>query len=130
MSKQSLSLPESGGSDMIPPIYNDAPRPDVEDRLVVKNSNVSIVVEDVNETINRVTTYTEDIGGYMVNSSVRKPEGLSKGTLSIRVPSERLEETLDFLDEQATKVVSKEIMGRDVTDEYVDIEERIATLEN
>lgn len=128
-----LALPESGGSREIgipSPVYDSTPQPDVEDRMIVKNSNVSIVVNDVDEVINRITTYATDIGGYMVNSSVREPEGLSKGTLSIRVPTDRLEETLSFLDEQAVKVVSKEVIGEDVTDEYIDIEERIETLEN
>jgi hypothetical protein len=66
----------------------------------------------------------------MVSSNVSSPEEAPTATLVIRVPSETLEQTLDYLRGQSIKVVSENLTGQDVTDQYVDYDKRIAILES
>lgn len=113
------------------PNYESTPNLNVEDRMVVKTTNISLVVKDVTEAIKTIENKASSLGGYVVNSSVVSPEGLSKGDISIRVPTERLDDTISYLEDTVSlKVVSKEVQGRDVTDDYIDIEKRITTLQN
>lgn len=104
------------------------PRLDIIDRKVSTNSSLSLVVKDVREAINSFAAFASTTGGYMVNSSSTTPEGLSKGSVTIRVPSTKLDETLSYLREFSVKVVSESVTGRDITDQYMDVEARLNTL--
>ncbi|KPJ70501.1 hypothetical protein AMJ51_01675 [Microgenomates bacterium DG_75] len=57
------------------------------------------------------------------------PEEAPFATVIVRVPADNFRATLDFFRSLAVKVTSERILGTDVTDEYVDIEARLATLE-
>lgn len=113
-----------------PPQPEYAPAPEVEDRLVIQESTLSLLVKKVTETQKAINEKVKQLGGYMVNSSVSHPEEVeaATGSITVRVPQERLDETLDYFRNLAVKVVSENLFGRDVTDEYVDIEARLATL--
>lgn len=114
----------------LPPQPEYAPAPEVKDRLVVKESVLSLLVKEVVETQKAISQKAEQLGGYMVQSNVSYPEQAeaASGSISVRVPQTRLEEALDYFRTLAVKVVSENLSGRDVTDEYVDIESRLATL--
>lgn len=113
----------------IPPVESP-PAPEVKDRLVIKESILSLLVKQVSETQKLIQEKAESLGGYLVNSSISHPEEAEAafGSISIRVPQTRLEEALDYLRKLAVRVVSENISGEDVTDEYVDIEARLANL--
>lgn len=111
------------------PYYSETPQMDASNRMVVTNSNLSLAVKDVLKSINEIKKMTKDLGGYMVSSSQSAPEGPASGDITIRVPAEKLDETLEFLRSSAVKVVSENINGTDVTDEYIDIDTRMKTLE-
>lgn len=106
------------------------PAPEVEDRLVIKESTLSLLVKKVSETQKLITQKTEQLGGYMVQSNVSHPEQAeaASGSITVRIPQIKLEEALDYFRSLAVRVVSENLSGRDVTDEYVDIEARLATL--
>ena len=114
----------------IPPIpgRDIAPAPEVEDRLVVQESNISLLVTDVRKTADEVVDYVQGQGGYMVDTSLSHPEEAAYGTVKVRIPTEKLQEALSFFRSLAIRVTSERLIGTDVTDEYVDIEARLATL--
>ena len=105
------------------------PQPDVKDRLVVQESNLSLLVKDVTDVRGKIVKYAQDLGGYMVTSNISNPQDAPIATVVIRVPSTKLEDTLTFLRTLAVKVVSENLTGQDVTDQYVDIDTRISQLE-
>jgi len=115
---------------IIPPIPGrEAPPTEVEDRLVVEESSMSLVVKSVRETSDKIIDHAKSSGGYMVSSSLTNPEEAPFATVIIRVPADNFRATLDHFRSLAVKVTSERILGTDVTDEYVDIEARLATLE-
>ncbi|OGC47660.1 hypothetical protein A2886_02680 [candidate division WWE3 bacterium RIFCSPHIGHO2_01_FULL_42_13] len=118
--------------DMMAQTYNYygnvVPQLDIEQRKLTKNAYLSVVVEDVNSAISQISARADEVGGYLVSSNATTPEGLASGDISIRVPSDRLSETLEFLRGLSVKVVSENVSGQDITDQYVDVEERLATL--
>jgi hypothetical protein len=105
-----------------------APQADVEDRLVIQESNLSLLVKNVVEVRNDILQYTKAEGGYMVSSNVSNPQDAPTATIMIRVPSDKLDSALEHFHSLSVKVVSENLSGRDVTDQYVDIDARLATL--
>jgi len=98
------------------------------DRLVVQESNLSLVVKSVRESSDKIADYAKNNGGYMVSSSLSQPEEAPYATVIIRIPSKNLKATLEYLRSLAIKVSSENLYGYDVTDEYTDIEARLATV--
>jgi hypothetical protein len=122
-----ISLPSAGFSGN----YNSAPvtpRLDVQDRKVVTNSDLSLLVQDVRSSIDQVEEQVRSKNGYIVRSYMASPEGGESGTVELRVPKEELDSILVFLRGMSVKVVYENIYGKDITDQYLDIEARLSTL--
>lgn len=123
------TLPLFGGRGLSYP-SQPAPAPEVKERLVVKESTLSLLVKNVIEAQKEISKKVQNVGGYLVQSNISHPEETEaiSGWITVRVPQEKLEETLNYFRGLAVKVVSETISGQDVTDEYVDIEARLTTL--
>jgi len=131
MVSESASMGRGGGSSSnLPiPIPSATPHPEVEERMKVKNASISLHVKDVRESVQAINTYVENIGGYVVTQRINTPQESSTGYMTVRVPSDKLETALTYFGEKAVKVVQEEITGRDITDEYVDTQAKLAILE-
>ena len=79
---------------------------------------------------NKILGFTQTNGGYMVNANVNNPQDAPTAQVTIRIPSAKLNEALNFFHGLAIKVVSENLNGTDVTDQYVDIDKHIAILES
>lgn len=107
-----------------------APAPEVKDRMVAKESTMSLLVKSVVSSQKLINDKVKQAEGYMVTSYVSHPEEneAASGYISVRVPQTRLDEILEYFRRLAVRVVSENLSGQDVTDEYVDIDARLATL--
>lgn len=129
------TLPMTGGGEGLVkmdtlPMREAAPAPEVTERLVVKESSLSLLVRKVTETQKAIGQKAQEFGGYMVTSYISHPEEstAASGSITVRIPQAKFEEVLDYFRSLAVKVVSENLSGQDVTDEYVDIEARLAPL--
>jgi hypothetical protein len=104
------------------------PQMDVADRKTVTHSNLSLLVSNVRESLDKIEEETKERGGYVVRSTITTPETGASGHITVRVPDEEFPDVLKFMREMAVKVVHEEISGHDITDQYIDIEERLLTL--
>lgn len=98
------------------------------DRLVIQESNLSLKVSAVRESVDKIIDQAKTAGGYMVSSSLSSPEEAPFASVVIRIPAEKLKESLAYYRSLAVKVTSENLLGTDVTDEYVDIDARLITL--
>lgn len=98
------------------------------DRMVVEETNLSLQVEDVSDSIQQIKNKAQILGGFMVNANLSRPQESSSGYISIRVPSSKSEEMLNYLRENSVQVVSENLNGYDVTDAYTDIDAKLQTL--
>lgn len=110
------------------PVPDVAPS-DREDRIVIRDTDLSLQVKSVEETAKGIQAEAERLGGYLVNSFVNAPEGPGSGYVAVRVPTDKLDEALNNFRGLAVKVVSESVNGRDVTDEYEDLEEKLRIYE-
>ncbi|HDD54711.1 MAG TPA: DUF4349 domain-containing protein [Chloroflexi bacterium] len=103
-------------------------------RMVIKNASLSIVVEEPAATMGLISSLAESLGGYVVSSNlyrVQMDSGLEipQASITIRVPAEKLDQVLDEIKSGAGQVLSENVTGQDVTQEYTDLESRLRNLE-
>lgn len=114
---------------ILAPSREFAPAPEVAERLLVQESHLSLLVKNVSQTLSSIKNYTNSIGGYLVESSLANPQEAATGQIALRLPAEKLDEALSYFRSLAVKVVSENLKGEDVTDEYVDIAARLEILQ-
>lgn len=110
------------------PPSEPSPLPEVEKGMVVKECYLSLVVKNVVEAQKQIIKKAESLGGYMVNSNLDNPQEAATATVIVRVPSQNLDQALEYFRGLSVKVISENLQGRDVGDQYVDIEARLSTL--
>ena len=100
-----------------------------EERMIVRNGEMSLVVEDVVAARDEVAQLALRFNGYVVSSRISGEEQEMRGYISIRVPDGQFEQALAGLRELAVRVTSESTSSRDVTEEYIDLEARLKNAE-
>jgi hypothetical protein len=100
-----------------------------DERMIVHSGNMSLVVESVSEAMQAITQLAAGYNGYVVSSSVYGEEDEMRGWISIRVPDESFEPALSEMRELAVRVEEESTDSQDVTEEYIDLEARLANAE-
>ena len=103
-------------------------------RMVIKNADMAVVVDDPRAAQSQVIAWVEAHGGYVVASSLSERTLASGkrvlyGETTFRVPADRFLDALAMLKDLAVRVDREDIRGQDVTDEYVDLEARLRNLQ-
>ncbi len=103
---------------------------ETQSRMIIYNADLKLVVEDSQATQEEIVKKAAELGGYISNSSSSLySEGLLRITLTMRVPVENFDTAMSLLRAMALEVSSESIGSADVTQEYVDLESRLAALE-
>lgn len=131
----------------LPAVPTEAPRPvekvaemfltdapilsstDVGLRKVIKNGEMNLLVADTDRAIDQVTSIAVDSGGYIISSQTALRGEVKVATLTLGVPVDQFEIVQRQLRAIALKVLSETASGKDVTDEYVDLQSRLTNLE-
>ena len=113
---------------------SDSALPDAQERLVIQNADLAVVVADPKAKMTQITQLAESLGGYVVSTYMymtTAPNGaeVPEGSVTVRVPAEKLEEALEQIKADAIEVQSENRSGQDVTAEYVDLGSRLKTHE-
>ncbi len=104
-------------------------------RLVIKNANLSIVVDSPAAAVEAITKMAEGMGGFVVSLNTYEttygPDSTpaQQANMTVRVPAAQLNDALSQIKAQAVEVKSETISGQDVTSEYTDLQSRLANLE-
>lgn len=99
-----------------------------EEHKVVKTGHMTLEVESIADTMDKIAHMAEEMGGYVVSSDRREYENGIWGSICIRVPSEKFDRALVRLRQLALAVPYETRQARDVTEEYVDLEARLRNL--
>jgi hypothetical protein len=102
--------------------------------MIIKNGDIKLQVEDTDVAMARATQVVGDVGGYIISSRVwDQPYGDGKNykyaTITIGVPVEQFERTLNRLREISVKVLDENASGEDVTNQFVDMQSQVTNLE-
>jgi hypothetical protein len=94
--------------------------------MIIRTGQVSIEVDSIDPAVTRVRNLAKAFGGYIGSSSIQRgAENVKTATLVIDVPEERLDGVLGQLT-PIGRVESVNMTARDVGEEYVDFEARVA----
>ena len=101
-----------------------------EERLVIENADLAIVVKDPNARMAEITALANEFGGFVVSSNLYQSftsfgKEVPEATIVIRVPSERLDEALTRIKEGAVDINYENRSGQDVTNLYVDLQAQL-----
>jgi hypothetical protein len=113
------------------------------ERKIVKTGYITLEVEDIAGTIDKVAQLAEELGGYVVSSQKNGDAGEvsgsvsgeapvpvnTSGSISIRVPADKFDEAYGKLRQLAITVPNESTQATDVTEQYVDLQARLNNLE-
>ncbi|HSK25088.1 MAG TPA: DUF4349 domain-containing protein [Egicoccus sp.] len=99
-------------------------------RRVIRTATVELQDADPGAVADEVTRVVERAGGFVATADLRRDDdGVLSGSVTVRVPSERLEATLDELEALADNAPLRRIEETDVTVESADLGAQLRNLE-
>ncbi len=103
-------------------------------RLIQTDVNMSIVVTDPQKKMDEINKMATEMGGYLVSMSMGQVYSsagntVPQGSISIRIPSEKLEEALTRIQTGVIDVPTQNRTGVDVTAQYVDLKSQLSNLQ-
>jgi len=110
-------------------ISNDGSQMTADDRMVVRNGDISIAVEDITQSKNKITSLVIRYGGYVVSSQVWGEGPDMRGWITIRIPDESFEAAMAEIGGYAEEIISESATSRDITEEYIDLTARLRNAE-
>jgi len=112
---------------------SEAEQSEVE-RKIIRNADVSIDAEDANACYNAILTYAKQLGGYESNFNSRSNDYGGDLyvyiDLELRLPPEKLDEFIsEIKNGEYGEVTNCSVTSDEVTEEYYDLETRLASKE-
>ncbi len=132
-SEQAIAAPAGGGNASGLAKVTDSTAA-AQARLITMNVDLSIVVADPQKKSDAIYQMAKSLGGYLVSenmSQVYTPSGTNvpQGTISIRVPADKLDTALSQIEAGVVQVQSVNRSGQDVTSQYVDLQSQLTNLQ-
>jgi hypothetical protein len=98
------------------------------DRKIIRNATLSIETDDPSAAHRRVGSIAESHGGFVVTSDFKQTASAqSTVTVVVRVPAAAFDVALGAIRSAGGTVKEENVAGKDVTEEYIDLEARIKT---
>ena len=105
----------------------DMTEPLIKDRMIIRKGTMSLETEKFEESEKSITGLASRLNGYITNSgSSTNTSGKKQGTIEARIPAKNFDE---FVSEagKTGKVMSLNVTGNDITEEFIDIDARCKT---
>jgi len=98
-------------------------------RVIIYTGDISLVVRDTREAMDNITQIAAEQGGFVSGSNVFESGDALRGSMTIRIPAERYQDTLSQLREMSLRVERESTSSQDVTEEFTDLQARKTNLE-
>jgi hypothetical protein len=98
-------------------------------RKLIRTVNLQLEVRDTEEAARKVQALVTRLGGYVGSSDGQRRGELMYYTMTVRVPVEHLDQALAAIRALAVRVDREHQQVEDVTDQYIDLDARMRTLE-
>ena len=105
-----------------------------QERMVTMTVDLSIVVADPQKKMDAINQMAKALGGYLLSMNMSQVytsngETVPQGSISIRVPSAKLDDALSQIKTGVVDVQSENRSGQDVTSQYVDLQSQLTNLQ-
>lgn len=96
-------------------------------KKIIKDGNIAIKANDLTASKKNIDAITKSFDGYYLSEEMDNNDQNSSFNLRIRIPAERFEQFISSLEKGNDEITGKGIHARDVTEEFTDIETRLAS---
>ncbi len=113
-------------------------QPADEQRIVIRNASLTIIVDDPGQSLDTISRMAENMGGFVVTSDLHKTytengAEVPEASVTVRVPADKLNEAMaqikKLVKDPANDISSENVSGQDVTKEYTDLNSQLKNLE-
>lgn len=133
---ESQSANEQSASLLMPPPAQvvktaTAPMPDETkqpvERKIIRNGDFTIESKTPSEDQRKIASIVESLGGFVVTSEFKQTANTDGSSVNIivRVPSAQFDKAINEIIKTGSQVLYKKTSGKDVTEEFVDLEARL-----
>ncbi len=126
---RAMAAPEAGaapGSPQGAPPPANAPQ--AQSRKLIRRLDIALVVQDTEDTANRLQQLADSMGGYVSDLSASRDFQSLRYQMTLRVPAEKLDAARAEIRKLALRVEREQISTEDVTGQFVDLEARVRSL--
>lgn len=96
--------------------------------LIIKNANLTLVVEDVDKSAKAIDQIRAQYGGQVGNASISDYYSSRQGDITLWIPSAQFDTALESIKKIALRVTSEQITSTDVSAQFVDLGARLKNL--
>jgi hypothetical protein len=106
----------------------------LQERLVIQNADLSIVVADPQVKMAAISAMAKELGGFVVSSNMYRSylsngKPVPEGSITIRVPADKLDSALNQIKADAVEVRNENRSGQDVTQNYIDLNSQLKSMQ-
>lgn len=96
------------------------------EKKVIKNGELTLKVDKVDESADKITAIAKENGGEISSSNFFKNKNNAKtGTITVKVPFNKFESVMTEIKKVATEVARESSNSQDVTEQYTDLQSQI-----
>jgi hypothetical protein len=96
------------------------------EKKIIKNGNLSLKVKRTEDAVTEITTIAKNQTGEVFSTNFHeRTKGQKSGSITIKVPVDKFETTLEEIKKIATQVLSESTTGQNVTEQYTDLEAQL-----
>ncbi|MFQ6087554.1 MAG: DUF4349 domain-containing protein [Candidatus Methanofastidiosia archaeon] len=127
--EEEISVKRAVGEPLLQALETGADyEPSLVERKIIRDGYISIEVESFDRASQRISEIAINAGGFVSDTSMTVSEtGGKSGYVVVRVPEERFFSVISKL-EEIGEVKMKQSSGRDVTEEYINLDARLNNL--
>ncbi|MGH8103114.1 MAG: DUF4349 domain-containing protein [bacterium] len=105
--------------------------PDILPQMIIRTANITAEADDVSKTTAEITRVAQSFGGYVLGSTSQSSEGTRESVdITLKVPADRFFPAIEKVKSLCETIFSVSVTGEDVTQEYVDLQSRLKSLES
>ena len=113
-----------------PPPLPPTETKEVIKKKIIKDGRIGIEVQELERTKTQIDSLVVKHSGYYANERLNNSDWEISYNLKIRVPSDNFEKLIAEIETGGGEIKYKEIDARDVTDQFIDLEARLANKKN
>jgi len=99
---------------------------EITEQKVIKIGNLTLVVSRVGDSVSEINSLATSKGGFILSSSIyTSPDETQSGSITLKVPVDKFEETVEDLKKIAKDVQRESLSGQDVTEKYNDLQAQL-----
>jgi len=106
--------------------------PDVQSvtlaRKLIKTVNLELEARDTEAVAQQLQNLASELNGFVSSISLQRYQEVPHFDLTLRVPTDRLDEALGKIKEMSVRVEAEHVNTQDVTERFIDLEARLRTL--